>query len=207
MDRTSGLPPASRIDAVIGSVTQPTNREHALVVTVDEGGASLGTCTVAEAHAGSGVRHRAFSVLLRDPRGRVLLQRRASVKTRFPGAWANTCCGHPAPEEDLAVSAARRLTEEMGLRGIRLVEAGSFAYQATDPATGRVEHEFDHVLVGRTDTDPIPDPAEVADWCWLAPSSLPDLPPRLAGASARYAPWLAPVLRLACAHWEASGRG
>ena len=36
-------------------------------------------------------------MFLRDADGRVLLQQRAAVKTRFPLRWANTCCGHPAP--------------------------------------------------------------------------------------------------------------
>jgi isopentenyl-diphosphate delta-isomerase len=183
-------------------VTQPVGRENTLVETVDEDGAPLGACTVAEAHTGSGTRHRAFSVLLRDSRGRVLLQQRAAVKTRFPGAWANTCCGHPAPGEDVTVAAARRLSEEMGLRGIPLTEVGTFAYRAVDPATDRVEHEFDHVLVGETDTEPTPDPDEVATWAWVGPDDLPDLPLQLAGAPAQYAPWLAAVVRLACENWS-----
>lgn len=173
-----------------------------MVETVDEAGAPLGACTVAEAHTGPGIRHRAFSVLLRDSRGRVLLQRRATAKTRFPGVWANTCCGHPAPGEDVTLAAARRLIEEMGLRGVRLTEVGTFAYHAADPETRRVEHEFDHVLVGETDTDPTPNPGEVADWCWVGPAALPGLPPQLAGAPARYAPWLPSVMRLACENWS-----
>ncbi len=67
-----------------------------------------------------------------DAAGRVLLQQRAAVKTRFPLRWANSCCGHPAPGEALAVAANRRLREELGIagrtadrgRGVRLPRRG-----------------------------------------------------------------------------------
>jgi isopentenyl-diphosphate delta-isomerase len=97
----------------------------------------------------------------------VLLQQRAAVKTRFPMLWANTCCGHPAPGEPVAAAAAVRLAEELGL-ATTLTEVGIFRYQAQDPATGRVEHEWDHVLIGLLDTGaPRPDRAEVADYAWI----------------------------------------
>jgi isopentenyl-diphosphate delta-isomerase len=183
-----------------------TGRENALVVVVDEDGTSVGSCTVTEAHRGQGARHRAFSVLLRDSQGRVLLQRRSEGKTRFAGAWANTCCGHPAPGEDVVGAATRRLTEEMGLRVARLSQAGTFVYRALDQASDYVEHEFDHVLTGWIDEEPTPDPAEVSDWCWLDPlphDNLPrQLPSPLIGGGARLAPWLAPVMRLASEYWS-----
>ena len=39
-----------------------------------------------------GSRHRAFSVLIFDSEGRLLVQKRASEKITFPGVWANSCC-------------------------------------------------------------------------------------------------------------------
>lgn len=186
--------------------TPKADRESSLVVVVDKSGTSVGSCSVAEAHSARGVRHRAFSVLLRDSNGRLLLQRRSEEKTRFAGAWANTCCGHPAPGEEVTDAAARRLTEEMGLKVVRLTEAGTFVYRAMDQASDYVEHEFDHVLTGQVDVDPTPDPREVSDWCWLDPLShenLPrQLPPQLMSGRARLAPWLAAVLRVASEHWS-----
>ena len=50
-----------------------------------------------------GMLHRAFSVMLFDRNGRLLLQQRASDKITFPDVWTNTCCSHPlygmAPSE------------------------------------------------------------------------------------------------------------
>ncbi|MCU7728304.1 isopentenyl-diphosphate Delta-isomerase [Actinoplanes sp. KI2] len=124
-------------------------REAHLVDLVDPSGTSIGEATVEAAHVAPGRLHRAFSVFLRDPAsGQVLLQQRAAVKTRFPLRWANTCCGHPLPGEDVRVAAQRRLAEELGVTGVPLTPVGVYTYRAEDPATGRVEHEYDHVLLG-----------------------------------------------------------
>jgi isopentenyl-diphosphate delta-isomerase len=170
-------------------------REDLAVELVDEAGAAIGSCSVAEAHTAPGRTHRAFSVLLRDESGRVLLQRRAAVKTRFARRWSNTCCGHPGPGEDVAAAAARRLTAEMGLTPEHitpLTEVGVLAYQASDPASGRVEREWDHVLVATlTGGTPAPDPAEVSECAWVSPAAV------LAGIATNpgnYTPWLPGVL-------------
>nr|WP_249412386.1 hypothetical protein [Micromonospora endophytica] len=73
----------------------PPSREAHLVELVDDAGHAVGETTVAAAHRPPGQLHRAFSVLLVAPDGRMLLQRRAAAKTRFPLRWANSCCGHP----------------------------------------------------------------------------------------------------------------
>jgi isopentenyl-diphosphate delta-isomerase len=175
-----------------------SGREDLLVELVDDTGTAIGACSVAEAHASPGRRHRAFSVLLYDRDGRVLLQQRAEAKTRFASRWSNTCCGHPAPGEDTASAAARRLTAELGLtpeHTTALTEVGVHPYDAADPASGRVEREWDHVLVGTfVGGTASPDPAEVSDYAWVSPASL-------RAAMARepddYTPWLAGVLDVA----------
>jgi isopentenyl-diphosphate delta-isomerase len=167
-------------------------REEHLVELVDSSGAVLGSSTVSEAHTAPGQLHRAFSVFVRDPSGRVLLQQRAAVKTRFPLRWANTACGHPAPGEDRAPAGARRVSEEVGIDGVELTPVGVYAYYAEDPETGRVEYEYDHVLVGDLPSGvvPRPDPAEVADLRWV---TVGDLLTDLGADPRAYAPWLAGV--------------
>ena len=167
-----------------------TARESHFVELVDGRGAAIGSATVDEAHRAPGRLHRAFSVFLRDPAsGRVLLQRRAAVKTRFPLRWANSCCGHPLPGEDVAVAARRRLVEELGVPEVPLAEVGRYAYRAEDAGSGRVEHEYDHVLLGDLPAGalPAPDAAEVAEIRWV---SVPSLLTALAADPAPYAPWL-----------------
>ena len=171
------------------------DRETQWVELVDDDGVGRGRATVADAHRDPGLLHRAFSVLLVDPDGRVLLQRRAAVKTRFPLRWANSCCGHPAPGQPVVEAAARRLAEELSVQGVELVPVGVHRYAAGDPSTGRVEREYDHVLVGRVGTGlrMAPDPAEVAEVRWVPPD---ELRTDLVARPDAYAPWLFGVLDL-----------
>jgi isopentenyl-diphosphate delta-isomerase len=166
-----------------------TSRETHLVELVDTDGAPAGAASVSDAHRAPGQLHRAFSVLLRDPAGRVLLQQRAAVKTRFPLRWANTCCGHPLPGETPATAAARRLVEEIGVDGVALTDIGVYSYYAEDPTTGLVEYEYDHVLLGDVPEDVrlLVDPDEVADVRWV---SVEELNASLRADLRSYAPWL-----------------
>ncbi|WP_245720456.1 isopentenyl-diphosphate Delta-isomerase [Nocardia uniformis] len=171
-----------------------TDREALPVELVDEQGRAVGACPVADAHTAPGRLHRAFSVMLFDRSGRMLMQRRAAVKTRFPLLWTNTCCGHPAPGQAVADAAAVRLWEEFGVTA-ELTEVGEFQYRAADPSTGRVEYEYDHVLIGLLeDTAPQPNPAEIEDFSWVRPDKLRTA---LADAPEAHTPWLAQVLELA----------
>lgn len=168
-------------------------RSTHLVELVDEAGRGLGSSTVEVAHQAPGQLHRAFSVVLVDPGGRLLLQQRAQIKSRFPLRWANACCGHPAPGEEVISAATKRLGEELGLDPVALAEVGVYRYFAEDPATGRVEYEYDHVLLGAVDTDvPVrPDPQEVAAVRWV---SLDEVRTELREQPRAYAPWLGGVL-------------
>ena len=165
------------------------SRETHLVELVDTDGTSAGEVTVSDAHRAPGQLHRAFSVMLRDPSGRVLLQQRAAVKTRFPLRWANTCCGHPLPGETPAAAAARRLVEEIGVDEVELTDIGVYSYYAEDPTTGLVEYEYDHVLLGDVPADVrlLVDPDEVADVRWM---SVEELNAGMREDLRSYAPWL-----------------
>jgi isopentenyl-diphosphate Delta-isomerase len=175
-----------------------TGREDLLVELTDETGAGIGACTVAEAHAAPGRRHRAFSALLYDHAGQILLQQRAAVKARFASRWSNSCCGHPAPGEHPAAAAVRRLSDELGIDPgdiTPLTEAGVFRYQATDPGSGLVEREWDHVLVATlTGGPPRPAAAEVSRCTWISLGALLEDLARRPGA---YTPWLPGVLDIA----------
>lgn len=162
-----------------------------MVILVDEEDEVVGTADKLEAHR-AGLLHRAISVVLFGPRGRVLLQQRAATKYHSPLLWANACCSHPRPGENTEAAAHRRLAEELGIEA-DLRYAGQFIYRA-ELDGGLIEHELDHVFVGEFDGEPEPDPAEVAEWRWARTS---ELEADLSAQDPNYVVWLADVLQLA----------
>ena len=175
-----------------GSFYKPWPEGRAMeerVVLVDESDAEVGTAEKLRAHV-EGRLHRAISVFVVDDGGRLLLQRRAAGKYHSGGQWTNTCCSHPRPGEPAPDAAVRRLREEMGI-GARLRPAFRFVYRA-DVGGGLVEHEYDHVFVGRHDgADPRPDPDEVDGWRW---ASLDELRAELRDSPERFTPWFRMVM-------------
>lgn len=159
-----------------------------LVVLVDEADRELGTEAKLAAHV-RGTLHRAVSVCVFDGQGRVLLQRRAESKYHSAGRWSNTCCTHPRPGESPEQSAHRRLGEEMGF-DCPLRPASTVKYRRA-LENGMVEHEYDHIFVGRFDGIPLPAADEVAEWKW---ADAGEVLAEIATNPQRYTAWLGLVL-------------
>jgi isopentenyl-diphosphate delta-isomerase len=155
------------------------------VVLVDEAGRPIGVADKATVHGATTPRHLAFSCYGFDEAGRLLVTQRAATKSTFPLVWTNTCCGHPAPGEDLADAADRRLRYELGLKvqDMRMV-LPNFGYRASD---GRVEeNEFCPVLVCRIEGEPAPRGDEVEAVAWW---SWPEFLAAAADPASGLSPW------------------
>jgi len=139
------------------------------MVLVDENDRQIGLCEKMEAHR-RGLLHRAFSVIIKNDAGQILMQRRAAGKYHSPGLWANACCGHPGEGDDVGAAARRRLGEEMGFE-CELHLARRHSYRA-DVGAGLIEHEFVHVFFGRFNGTITPNAREVAAYRWLEPDAL-----------------------------------
>ncbi len=135
------------------------------VILVNDNDMPLGAMEKMEAHE-RGKLHRAFSIFIFNTKGEMMLQKRAEDKYHSPGLWTNTVCSHPHPGEDTEEAAHRRLVEEMGF-DCDLKELFSFKYKAK-VGGGLVEHEYDHVFIGKTDKKPVPNPEEVSDWKYVS---------------------------------------
>jgi isopentenyl-diphosphate delta-isomerase len=163
-----------------------------LVILVDAEDEPIGQAEKLAAHQPPGQLHRALSAFVVDERGHLLIQRRAATKHSFPGAWSNSCCTHPAPGESVVAAAERRSVEELGLP-CSFEEVGVFTYRAEDPTSGLVEHEVDHVLIGRSTGSARPNPTEVDE---VAVIDLDALHRDLAARPERYTPWFALALEV-----------
>src|SRR2546421_1371118 len=79
------------------------------LILVDEADREIGHMSKAQCHQGGGVLHRAFSLLLFNDAGELLLQQRAASKRLWPRHWSNSCCSHPRRAETLEAATHRRL--------------------------------------------------------------------------------------------------
>ena len=158
------------------------------VIQVDENDNVIGPISKFESHNGVGAYHRAFSVLLFDSSGRLLLQRRAGHKITFPNVWANSCCSHPLhSEEELETknhlgvkrAAIRKLEQELGIDPSQ-VPIDKFDYVTRMRYQARqdeewIEREIDHCLVIHADVDVKANPNEVSEIKWVTPSELEEM--------------------------------
>ncbi|UCF69612.1 MAG: isopentenyl-diphosphate Delta-isomerase [Acidobacteriota bacterium] len=168
-----------RIDRVVSS------RDELLIV-VDELDREIGSMTKARCHEGDGVLHRAFSLLLFNTAGEMLLQQRSATKELWPLHWSNSCCSHPRHGESMGHAIHRRLDEELGLR-TELSFLFKFRYQARYEDVGS-EHEVCSVYFGVSDEPPSPNRHEIAESRWLSPVEIDE---ELRAEPARFTPWFA----------------
>jgi isopentenyl-diphosphate delta-isomerase len=153
------------------------------VILVDANDRPLGTAGKLDAHR-RGDLHRAFSVLIGDGGGNLLLQKRHPAKYHSGGLWTNACCGHPRPDEGNLAAASRRLSEEMGFT-CPLVSRRALVYRA-DVGNGLIEHEYVHIFAGRWCGVVSPDPAEAEAYAWR---SLTSVRSEVAAAPERFTAW------------------
>jgi len=152
------------------------------VIIVDEEDLPVGSMEKLAAHR-QGALHRAFSIMIGDGRGNLLLQRRQLGKYHCGGLWANSCCGHPRPQENTQQAAKRRLHEELNIH-VELACVGFFRYQ-TEVGNGLVENEYVHLFHGYHQGDISPDPMEVMDLKWVSQDYFKD-----GGNLDQITPWL-----------------
>jgi isopentenyl-diphosphate delta-isomerase len=166
-------------------VSHSTTSDSDSLILVDEADREVGHLDKARCHDGQGVLHRAFSLLIFNDAGELLLQQRSAGKRLWPLYWSNSCCSHPRRAETMEIAIHRRLYEELGLR-CPLQFLFKFQYQAQFDAAG-AEQELCSVFVGRT-SDPVRvDPSEIVAWRWISPEALQA---ELAGREAvQFTPW------------------
>lgn len=143
--------------------------ERNKVVLVNEDDFALAEMDKMQAHR-EGKLHRAFSVFIFNLKGEMLIHQRANHKYHGAGLWTNACCSHPQWNERVKESAKERLQFEMGM-SCDLEHLFSFIYKAT-VENGLMEYEYDHVFVGYTDAEPVPNILEVQNYKWIAPEEL-----------------------------------
>lgn len=158
------------------------------LVLVDGSDNPVGSAEKRLCHAGPGRLHRAFTVLLFDRTGRLLLTRRSPAKMLWPDKWDGTVASHPRDGETFVSAAERRLPEELGIN-CSLEYLFKFEYHVHDGRRGS-ENEVCGTLIGMIDSKTDPDPAEIVQTELVGPDQMDASDPM------KYCPWMLLALAL-----------
>jgi isopentenyl-diphosphate Delta-isomerase len=166
------------------AATGHTTTDSDSLILVDEADQGVGHLSKVLCHEGRGILHRAFSLLIFNDIGELLIQQRATRKRLWPLFWSNSCCSHPRRAETMEEAIHRRLHEELGIR-CPLHYLFKFQYQAQFDETG-AENELCSVFIGRC-SDPVQINAEeIHAWRWVAPEALHR---DMLGGAGNFTPW------------------
>lgn len=119
------------------------------LILVDKNDNPIGKEEKVKCHLPNGILHRAFTALLFDKNGRLVLTRRAKEKMLWPGDWDGTVASHPRESETYVSSAERRMPEELGIE-CNLDYLFKFEYHVPYKDVGS-ENEVCGTLVGIVD--------------------------------------------------------
>jgi len=120
-----------------------------LLILVDEDDNPIGLEEKVKCHLPNGKLHRAFTALLLDKSGRLVLTRRATQKMLWPGIWDGTVASHPRKSETYVTSAERRMPEEIGI-SCKLDYLFKFEYHVPYKDVGS-ENEICGTMIGIID--------------------------------------------------------
>ena len=148
--------------------THENARQHVVAVDADDN--EEGTVNRLEAHTGDGIRHRAFTALVFDGEGRILLAQRSPEKRLWDTHWDGTVASHPVQGQTQKEATRQRLEEELGISpdqydDLRVTD--KFEYKRYYPNEG-VEWEVCAVLkLTLDDLSMDPDEDEVGGMLWV----------------------------------------
>jgi len=119
------------------------------LILVDEKDNTIGTEEKVKCHLPNGLLHRAFTVLIFDKNGRLVLTKRAKEKMLWPDEWDGTVASHPRESETYVSSGERRMPEELGIQ-CNLDYLFKFEYHVPYKDVGS-ENEICGTLIGIAD--------------------------------------------------------
>ncbi|MFB6122893.1 MAG: NUDIX domain-containing protein [Haloferacaceae archaeon] len=96
-----------------GTDLHPNARQDVIVVDGDDN--EQGTANRLDAHTGEGTLHRAFTSLVFDGEGRILLAQRSPEKRLWDTYWDGTVASHPRVGQTQKEATRTRLEEELGI--------------------------------------------------------------------------------------------
>ena len=163
------------------------------LILVDENDEPIGIGEKVDCHLPNGKLHRAFTALIFDKDGKLLLTRRSPSKMLWPGDWDGTVASHPRQTENFVSSAERRLPEEIGIK-CKMEYLFKFEYHVPYKDIGS-ENEICGTVLGIIDQSSefklVED--EITETKWISAIELKD---ELEKNPEIYCPWMLLALHL-----------
>jgi len=157
------------------------------VILVDENDNPIGKEEKVKCHLPNGKLHRAFTALIFNNEGKLLLTKRSEGKMLWPNDWDGTVASHPRESETYASSAERRMPEEIGI-SCKMNYVNKFEYHVPYKDIGS-ENEICGTLIGTIDSfdesSMIKD--EISEIKWVNPDELKN---ELEHNRDVYCPWM-----------------
>ena len=157
------------------------------VILVDENDNPIGKEEKVKCHLPNGKLHRAFTALIFNNEGKLLLTKRSEGKMLWPNDWDGTVASHPRESETYASSAERRMPEEIGI-SCKMNYVNKFEYHVPYKDVGS-ENEICGTLIGTIDSfdesSMIKD--EISEIKWINPDELKN---ELEHNRDIYCPWM-----------------
>jgi isopentenyl-diphosphate delta-isomerase len=163
------------------------------VILVDQNDNAIGSEEKVKCHLPNGKLHRAFTALLFDKKGRLVLTRRSKEKMLWPNDWDGTVASHPREGETYTSSAERRMPEEVGV-SCKMDYLMKFEYHVPYKDVGS-ENEICGTLIGIVDesTKFKMVEGEIDEIKWISPT---ELIREIDNAPETYCPWMLIALAL-----------
>ena len=163
------------------------DRMEEYVILVDQNDNPIGKEEKVKCHLPNGKLHRAFSALIFNNEGKLLLTKRSDKKMLWPGYWDGTVASHPRESETYVSSAERRMPEEIGI-DCKVSYVNKFEYHVPYKDIGS-ENEICGTLIGAIDSfdksSLIKD--EISEIKWISPDELKN---ELEQNRDVYCPWM-----------------
>jgi len=163
------------------------DRMEEYVILVDQNDNPIGKEEKVKCHLPNGKLHRAFSALIFNGEGKLLLTKRSESKMLWPNEWDGTVASHPRESETYMSSAERRMPEEIGI-DCKVSYVNKFEYHVPYKDIGS-ENEICGTLIGAIDSfdksSLIKD--EISEIKWISPDELKN---ELEQNMDVYCPWM-----------------
>ena len=157
------------------------------VILVDQDDNPIGKEEKVKCHLPNGKLHRAFTALIFNGEGKLLLTKRSESKMLWPNDWDGTVASHPRESETYVSSAERRMPEEIGI-SCKMNYVNKFEYHVPYKDIGS-ENEICGTLIGMVDdfdeSSLIKD--EISQIKWINPDELKN---ELEQNNDAYCPWM-----------------